>query len=356
MTRIRVVVMAGGTGGHVFPGLALAHALQQKNCEIAWLGTERGIEAKLVPAAGITLHHLSIQGLRGRGTLEMLKTPWRLLCAVTQVRRWLKQWRPQLVVGLGGYAAAPGGIAAWTMGVPLVIHEQNARAGTTNRLLARLAQKRLVAFANALPDSVCVGNPVREAIAQLPPRNVTPGERKHLLVLGGSLGAKAINELVPQALSRLPTAERPHVMHQTGQAHEQATREHYAGAQVEAEVVSFIDDMAQVLSWADFVICRAGALTVAEVACAGLPALFIPFPHAIDDHQTANASWLVDQDAALMRQQHELSAQSLHELLASLLVDATRLQAMGERARSAAKPDATARFADICWEVANGSR
>lgn len=350
-----VVIMAGGTGGHVFPGLALAEALQAHHWKVSWLGTRRGIEARVVPAAGIAIHYLDIKGVRGRGLLELVKTPFRILRAIVQVRRWFAQQRPDLVVGLGGYAAGPGGIAAWTMGIPLVIHEQNARAGSTNKILSRFANKVLVAFDHALPNASCIGNPVRKTIVALTSQTkpLQPGPL-HLLVLGGSLGAKAINELMPKALANMPAEERPAVIHQTGEGHLEAAKQHYRDAGVTADVVAFIEDMAEALQWADLVVCRAGALTVAELACAGVASVLIPFPHAIDDHQTANAQWLVVRGAAILHQQKDLNDKMLTRTIADLLGDKTRLSQMGQAAHALAKPHATEQFATLCLEVANG--
>lgn len=349
----RVVIMAGGTGGHVFPGLAVANELQKAQCEIHWLGTKRGIESRLVPAAGLAIHFIEVQGVRGRGVMELLKAPFRILGAIAHVRRWFADFKPNLVIGLGGYAAGPGGIAAWSMGIPLVIHEQNAKAGSTNKLLSRFAKRVLVAFENALPNSVCIGNPVRESIAQMPIKNPpAPNQVLNILVLGGSLGAQAINELVPKALADIPEQLRPKVIHQTGEKHLQTTQTHYANARVTAETVAFIDDMAVALSWADLVICRAGALTVAEISAAGVASILVPFPFAIDDHQTANAQWLVKNGAAILKQQRDLTAEELTNIMLELSHNHDKIIAMGKAAKTCAKPNATQDFARICLEVA----
>lgn len=353
---VKVMVMAGGTGGHVFPALAVARELLRRDCEVAWLGTRNGIEARLIPAAQIPLHFLDIRGLRGKGWRALTAAPWQILCAVRAAMELLRQQRPQLVLGMGGYASGPGGIAARILGIPLVVHEQNARAGTTNRWLAKIATRVLMAFPNVLPRGEWVGNPVRDEIAALPEPQVRLRDRAgpmHLLVLGGSLGARALNEILPLATARL-SENLVQVRHQTGENHLAATQTLYREHGVAAEVVAFIDDMAQALAWADLVVCRAGALTVAELSAAGVAAILIPFPHAIDDHQTANGSWLVACGAAEMCQQHELSATRLQEQLMSFIQQPERRLRMAQAARTVAKPEATRLCADICLEVARG--
>lgn len=356
--NIRVVIMAGGTGGHVYPGLAVARELMARGCDVAWLGTRRGIEARVVPEAGIPIHYLEIQGVRGKGVSSVVGAPLKIFKAVNQVRKWFAQNRPQVVVGLGGYAAGPGGIAAWTMGIPLVIHEQNARPGTTNKILRRFAKRVLVAFEHALPKSLWVGNPVRADISEITePATRLPAASSQplrLLILGGSLGAQAINELVPQALKNIAPEQRPHVTHQTGEKHLQATQQHYRDHAVQANIVPFIEDMAEALAQADLVICRSGALTVAELSAAGCASILVPFPYAIDDHQTANAQWLVDHKAALLRQQKDLTAEELTGLIKEFSHNRTGLIAMATAARAVAKPHATQVFADTCLEVAHG--
>lgn len=357
MTARQIMISAGGTGGHVFPALALAEELRARGHEIQWLGTDRGIEARLVPAAGFVLHYLPVQGLRGRGLIPLLKAPGQLFTAVQAVRKLFRAQRPDLVVGLGGYAAGPGGLAAWLMRIPLVIHEQNARPGTTNKILARLAQKVLTAFPRVLPHGQYIGNPVRTDISQLPgpaTRFVGRDGAPRLLVLGGSLGAKAINDLVPEALAMLPAEKRPEVYHQAGANHWEAVQQDYAARTLDGRVEPFIDNMAEALGWADLVICRAGALTVAELAAVGVASILVPFPYAIDDHQTANARWLSQAGAAHLRPQSDLTAKGLKDLMQSLFEDRTQLVAMATAARGLARPQATSEFADICLEVARG--
>jgi len=351
----RVLIMAGGTGGHVIPALSLADALAAQGVQVAWLGSPRGIENRLVPAAGIPLHHIAVSGLRGNGLAGWLQAPYRLVRAVWQARGVLRDVDPQLVVGLGGFASGPGGLAAWLTRRPLVIHEQNAVAGLTNRALARLARRVYAAFPQAFPGRAeVVGNPVRDEIARLgeAPKSADAmaGRCLRVLVVGGSLGAQALNERLPEALARLPEGQRPAVRHQAGRDKDAATFERYLTHGVTADVTAFIDDMAGAYAWADLVICRAGALTVAELAAAAKPALFVPYPHAVDDHQTANARALVDHGAAGLMPQQEMSAATLAERLASLL-DPDTLATMAARARRHAHLDAVERLVAGCMEI-----
>ncbi|MDI5984358.1 undecaprenyldiphospho-muramoylpentapeptide beta-N-acetylglucosaminyltransferase [Halomonas sp. M4R5S39] len=347
--------MAGGTGGHVIPALSLARGLAAEGVEVEWLGSPRGIENRLVPEADIPLHRIAVAGLRGNGLGGWLMTPFNLTRAVWQAWRIIRAYDPQLVVGLGGFASGPGGLAAWLARRPLVIHEQNAVAGLTNRALARLARRVYAAFPQAFPGrGEVIGNPVRPEIASLGERP-RPAEAMHgrslrLLVVGGSLGARALNETLPGALAELPEARRPEVRHQAGRDKEAATREAYAAQAVTADVTAFIDDMAGAYDWADLVVCRAGALTVAELAAAAKPALFVPFPHAVDDHQTANARALVERGAARLVPEQEMSAASLAEELATLL-DPDTLATMGAHARGCAHLDAVERLVAGCMET-----
>ncbi len=351
----RALIMAGGTGGHVIPALSLARGLAAEGVEVAWLGSPRGIENRLVPEAGIPLHRIAVSGLRGNGLTGWLLAPFNLVRAVWQAGRVIRDVDPQLVVGLGGFASGPGGLAAWLVRRPLVIHEQNAVAGLTNRVLSRLARRVYAAFPQAFPGRAeVIGNPVRDEIARLgeAPRRAgeMAGRRLRLLVVGGSLGAQALNARLPEALARLPEAHRPEVWHQAGRDKEAATRHAYDGQGVVAEMTAFIDDMAGAYAWADLVVCRAGALTVAELAAAAKPALFVPFPHAVDDHQTANARVLVDGQAARLMPQQEMSAAALAECLASLL-DPDTLATMAVRARGCAHLDAVERLVAGCMET-----
>lgn len=351
----RVLIMAGGTGGHVIPALSLAKALQDIGVEVEWLGSPRGIENRLVPEADIRLNRVAVSGLRGNGAAGWLLAPLRLLRALQQAIGVVRRVDPQLVVGLGGFASGPGGVAAWLLGRPLIIHEQNAVAGLTNRVLARLARRTYAAFPQAFAGkAILVGNPVRPEIAALgeSPRRADAmrGRALRLLVVGGSLGAQSLNERLPEALALLPEAQRPEVRHQAGRGKDDATREAYRTQGVAAEVAAFIDDMAAAYDWADLVICRAGALTVAELAAAAKAALFVPFPHAVDDHQTANAAALVEQGAASLLPQSEMSAARLAERLDALLVPET-LAGMAECARRGARLDAVERLVAGCMET-----
>lgn len=353
----RALIMAGGTGGHVVPALSLARALQARGVEVHWLGTPRGIENTLVPEAGIPLHHVSIVGLRGNGTLGWLKAPWRLWKAVRQARRIIKSLDVSLVVGLGGFASGPGGLAAWLMKRPLVIHEQNALPGMTNKALARLARRVYAAFPGAFDEArhpIVIGNPVRQEIADIggAPREaeMLTGRPLRLLIVGGSLGAQVLNERVPAALGLIAADARPEIRHQAGKTKDAATVAAYQEAGVEASVSDFIGDMAQAYEWADLVVCRSGALTVTELAAAGRASILVPFPHAVDDHQTINANYLVKAGAAHLIPQSQMSVQTLSDTLAGLL-DAHRLLEMGRRARSVAQLEATDIMAQGCMET-----
>lgn len=354
--RIRVLIMAGGTGGHVFPALALARELQSRDCVVEWLGTRVGIETRVVPAEKIRLHCIDVSGIRGKRLQAVLKSPFRIIASIRQARAVLKAFMPHVVVGLGGYAAGPGGIAAWLQRIPLVIHEQNAKAGTTNRILAPFAQRVLSGFPVALKTSQWIGNPVRREISQIPtPDKRLPhrASRLNLLVLGGSLGAQALNQLVPAALEMMPGDVRPNVVHQSGEKGLEATRTYYSSAGVEGDIRPFIDDMAEMLGWADLVICRAGALTVAELCAAGVASVLVPFPHAVDDHQTANGQWLVKQQAAFLYQQNVLDAETLQQVIMQFINKPEQITRMAIAARELAKPDAAEKFAEICLELAH---
>jgi len=355
-----LMVMAGGTGGHVYPALAVADALRARGWDVFWLGTKNGLEARVVPAAGIDMVWVSMGGVRGKGWLKKLLLPATLLLAFWQSLRAILQRRPDVVLGMGGYTAFPGGMMASLLGKPLVIHEQNSVGGLTNRVLACLAERVLTAFPKVFTHAhdkpiPCrqvmtewVGNPVRTDIAVAGKPEHTGALR--LLVVGGSLGAQALNDLVPKALARLPAEKRPAVVHQSGRQHLDILRANYAAAGVEADVRDYIEDMAAAYRACDFAICRAGAMTVAELACAGVPAVLVPFPFAVDDHQTGNAEFLAEAGAAWLIQQKDLTAEKLAALIAGL--DRDQLAAMAGKARALAKPDATARVADICEALA----
>ncbi|MCB1759327.1 MAG: undecaprenyldiphospho-muramoylpentapeptide beta-N-acetylglucosaminyltransferase [Gammaproteobacteria bacterium] len=352
-----VMVMAGGTGGHVFPALAVANELRQRGLEVFWLGNPDGFEAGVVPQQGFSLEEVRISGLRGNGLRRWLAAPFQLTRALLQVVRVVLRRRPKLVLGMGGFASGPGGVAAWLLGIPLVIHEQNAIPGMTNRILARFASR----IAEAFPASFAArrrarltGNPVRpEILALAPPAERLAGRMGvlRLLVLGGSLGAQVLNEQVPAALARLAPERRPQVRHQAGRGKDEATVAAYRALAVEAEVSAFVENMAAAYEWADLVICRAGALTVAELAAAGVASILVPYPHAVDDHQTHNAGYLVRGGAALLLPQSELSGERLAQLLQPLLDERARTLAMALAARELALPSATAQVADICEEA-----
>ncbi|KGD99062.1 UDP-N-acetylglucosamine--N-acetylmuramyl-(pentapeptide) pyrophosphoryl-UDP N-acetylglucosamine transferase [Achromobacter sp. RTa] len=357
MTASRtILIMAGGTGGHIMPGLAVADVLRERGWRVLWLGNPEKMEGRLVPPRGIELVPLRFQGVRGKGASALLKLPFLLLRAFAQAWSRLADVRPDVVLGMGGYVAFPGGVVAALRGTPLVVHEQNAVAGTANKWLARMARRVLSGFPGVLPKGEAMGNPVRADMCALP----DPAERYagrsgalRVLVVGGSLGALALNTTLPQALALLPQESRPEVVHQAGEQHLPALQQAYAQAGVAADCRAFIDDMAGALGAADLLICRAGAMTVSEVAAAGVAALFVPFPHAIDDHQTANARFLSDAQAAWLQPQTALTP----EWLAQWLGQRTRqeLQAVAERARAHARPEAAAHIADACEQAAGRS-
>lgn len=358
-----LLVMAGGTGGHIFPALAIAELLKNRGWRVVWMGNPSGMEAKLVPAHGYEMAWVKFGALRGKGLLKKLSLPFALLGACWQAWREIARVKPDVVLGMGGYISFPGGMMAALQGCPLVVHEQNSVAGLANRVLAKWATRVICGFPHALPNSVWLGNPVRAEIAALAP----PAERLkqrvdqnagaeaqtgqaplRLLVLGGSLGAAPINAIVPQGLALITAKNRPQVIHQAGAKHLETLQKNYAEAGVSAQCVAFIDDMAAAYAWADVVLCRAGALTIAELAAAGVASILVPFPQAVDDHQTSNAQFLVACGAAILWPQHTMSAESL-----SVFNGNNREQwlAMAEKARAQAKPDAAEAAAQICAEL-----
>lgn len=353
------MIMAGGTGGHVYPALAVAEYLREKGVSVVWLGTALGLEARVVPENGYSLITMQVIGLRGKGVLRLLTAPFMLTAALWQAVWILLRIRPQAVLGMGGFVSGPGGVAAWLLRLPLYIHEQNAIAGLTNRLLAPLAKAVMAGFPGAFKENSRVrvtGNPVRWELANLPPPVARQAGRAtdviHLLVLGGSLGAKALNEVVPAALQQLPEWVKIHIWHQAGPRHIQGAKAHYGAVQgeIECRIVPYIDDMEAAYGWADLVLCRAGALTIAELCAVGIASILVPFPFAVDDHQTSNARHLVEHGGGVLIPESELAADKLAALLSELHQARDRLLDMANRARELARPDATRDVGDICLE------
>lgn len=348
-----IMIMAGGTGGHVYPAMAVADHLKDQGWNIVWLATEGGMENRLIEGKGYQKAIINMQGVRGKGLIGWLLLPIKLTKAFYQSYQAIRQYKPNVVLGMGGFAAFPGGLMARMLAKPLVIHEQNSVAGLTNQLMAKIASRTLAAFPNALEKAQVVGNPVRDDITQL----ADPDTRfkKHtgllkVLVVGGSLGAQALNDLIPQALTTIPKKSRPIVIHQAGVKHIDALKASYQQHQVSADCRAFIDNMAEAYAQADFVICRAGAMTVAELSVVGLGSLLVPFPYAVDDHQTTNAQYLAEKSAALLIQQKELTVEKLSQVLLELTRE--KCLKMAERARKLGKPEATKNVAKICMEVA----
>lgn len=359
MSRPTIMVMAGGTGGHVFPALAVADRLRAGGWPVVWLGTRQGIEARVVPAAGFEIEWLEVRALRGKGIGAWFAAPFRLLAAVVRGLGILRRRRPAAVLGMGGYVTGPFGIAAWLSRRPLVIHEQNSIAGLTNRILARFARRILTGFPETLPRGRWVGNPVRRSIAALPAPAVRLAGRSgplRVLILGGSQGARALNRVVPEAIASIADAKRPEIRHQCGERLLEEAREAWARTGIGVDPVAFIDDMAEAYAWADVVVCRAGALTVAELAAAGVASVLVPFPAAVDDHQTGNARFLADAGAAEIVPEHSFVASSLVAHLEVFAADRARVLAMAEAARAMARPDAAADLTDALVAVAEGAR
>jgi len=347
-----ILIMAGGTGGHIFPALAVAEKMRERGWRVVWLGNPEGMEARLVPQHGFEMVWVKFGALRGKGFLRKLLLPLNLLRGFWQAQRGIRQVQPNIVLGMGGYITFPGGMMAALFGKPLVVHEQNSVAGLANRVLAGVADRIVTGFPEVLKKGVWAGNPVRPEIAKIAP----PAERfagrdgaLRLLVIGGSLGAQALNEIIPQGMALLGENELPQIVHQAGEKHIEALKANYAAAGVPAHCVPFIEDMAGAYEWADLVVCRAGALTVAELAAAGVASILVPFPHAVDDHQTGNAKFLVNVGGAFLLPQGELSPEAI-----ALIRNYSRgqLLEMAEKARSLAKPDATEEVANICAEIA----
>jgi UDP-N-acetylglucosamine--N-acetylmuramyl-(pentapeptide) pyrophosphoryl-undecaprenol N-acetylglucosamine transferase len=348
-----LMVMAGGTGGHIYPGLAVADALRDRGWKVVWMGNPEGMEARIVPASGYEVAWVRFAALRGKGLLRKLLLPLNLLRGFAQAFGQIRRVKPDVVLGMGGYVTFPGGMMASLLGRPVVVHEQNSVAGLANKVLAGVADRVVTGFPDVLKKGEWLGNPVRADITAVAP----PAERfagrsgpLRVLVVGGSLGAAALNETVPQALALIDPAERPQVTHQAGTKQIDALRAGYQAAHVDGELLPFIDDMADRYADADLVICRAGALTVAELAAAGVASVLVPYPHAVDDHQTGNARFLAEAGGAVLMPQTELTPQRLAALLQQM--NRERLLAMAVKARECAKPDATARVADVCAGLA----
>ena len=347
------LVMAGGTGGHIFPGLAVAHALREQGWRVHWLGAPGSMEERLVPPQGFPLETIDFAGVRGKGLLTLALLPLRLLKAFAQALSVVRRVQPDVVIGLGGYISFPGGMMAVLAGKPLILHEQNSVAGMANKVLASVADKVFAAFPNALPKAQWVGNPLRQAFLQQP----EPAERfagrsgpLKVLVVGGSLGAKALNDIVPQAVALLPVEARPQVVHQSGAKQIDALRANYAAAGVQAELTPFIEDTAQAFADADLVICRAGASTVTELAAVGVAAIYVPFPHAVDDHQTTNAHFMVDAGGGWLMPQPALNAQKLAEMLQNM--QRSTLLNVALKAKTMQKIHATREVVAACEELA----
>jgi len=345
-----IVIMAGGTGGHIFPALAVAQELKQQHWQVSWVGTEQGMESQIVPQNKLEIDFLSVNGLRGKGRLALIKMPFMLIKACLEARKVLQQRKPNVVLGMGGFVAGPGGLMAKLMGIPLVIHEQNRIPGTTNKLLAKVAKKILQAFPGSFPaktQAICTGNPLRANFLKQYKREHRAIESPlRVLVVGGSLGAQRLNQVMPETAKLL---ENVSIRHQTGAKMQQEVEQSYQSKNVQAQVTAFIDDMSEAYHWADVVVCRAGAMTISEVAAMGIPAVLVPYPYAIDDHQTANAEYLVEAGAAVIIQQDKLEIGYLAETIKDLIKNK---ETMAMAARHSAKLDATVQVASYCVEVA----
>ena len=354
-----IMIMAGGTGGHVFPALAVADILTRRGVTVTWMGTAKGIESRLVPEAGYPLTEISVQGLRGNGAMGWIKAPFKIAKAVFEAIVIIKKTNVDLVLGLGGFASGPGGVAAWLLRKPIVIHEQNSIPGLTNKLLGVIASRVLQGFPNCFRASMkaeWVGNPVRSCIAEIV-EPINSGEMEEdirLLVLGGSLGAKSLNKVLPKSLALIGAIRSIKVRHQCGQSHLEDCKKNYQEASVQAEVTEFISNMAEAYNWADLVVCRAGALTIAELSAAGVASILVPYPHAVDDHQTHNASALLDVGAAVLIDESKLDDKVLSNRIIDLTSSRNNLFNMAKAAKKLAKPEAAVSIADICMAVSHG--
>ncbi len=359
MSHKPVLIMAGGTGGHVYPAMAIAEYISAKGIPLFWLGTEKGLEARVVPARGFTLVTVQVGGLRGKGIGRWLGAPFTLFRALIESINIVRKVNPSVVLGMGGFVSGPGGVAAWLMRIPLCIHEQNAIAGLTNRLLAPLARTVMCAFPEVFPSrvhAIVTGNPVRSGLCDLPlPQERKVGSRSDtlkILVMGGSQGARKLNSVIPGALSKLPENISIDIRHQCGESMLSETQKNYQGIKINHDVVPFIEDMRESYLWADLVICRSGALTVAELSAVGVASVLIPFPFAVDDHQTANADYLVKGNAAICIQEQDLDEIKLVKIITDFYHSRQNLLIMAGNARKLAKIDATKQVADRCLEVA----
>ncbi len=357
------MIFAGGTGGHVFPALAVAKQIELQSVPIVWVGTKRGIEAKIVPNAGYKIEWIAVNGLRGKNITTYILAPFKLALAGLQVTWLLLKHRPCAVLGMGGFVAGPGCLVAAMLRKPLIIHEQNAIAGLTNRLLAPFAKRILTGFPNTFvrKNVEVLGNPVRAEISQLQRKHIIaePNNRSiRVLIFGGSLGAQSLNETVPAALAKvmakLPVEMHPEIWHQAGEKKQSFTQEQYKLHGINGRVDAFINDMQEAYGWADLVICRAGAITVAELSVAGVGAIFIPYPYAVDDHQTANAATLVNAGAALMVKEKHLTAEKLADVLEDLLRNRSKLKSFSEATKAFAKPQAARDVAKVCIQSCLG--
>ena len=353
MSKI-ALIMAGGTGGHIFPGLAVAHALRERGWQVHWLGAPNSMEARLVPPQGFALETIDFSGVRGKGLVTLALLPLRLLKAFWQALAVVRRVKPDVVIGLGGYISFPGGMMAVLAGKPLVLHEQNSVAGMANRVLASVADRVFTAFPKVFAKGQWVGNPLRTAFTSQP----SPAERfagrsgpLRLLVVGGSLGARALNDIVPQALALIPADQRPQVLHQSGAAQIDALRANYAAVGVQATLTPFIDDTAQAFADADVIVCRAGASTVTEIAAVGAAAVYVPFPSAVDDHQTSNARFIVDAGGGWLLPQREMNAEMLSNMLQNM--QRSTLLERAEQAKNMQKIEATTAVVRACEELAS---
>ncbi|PAJ74796.1 undecaprenyldiphospho-muramoylpentapeptide beta-N-acetylglucosaminyltransferase [Pseudoalteromonas sp. NBT06-2] len=351
----KLMIVAGGTGGHIFPGIAVAEYLINQGWQVVWLGTSDRMEAEVVPKYGLNIRFIDVQGVRGKGLKKLIKAPFMVLKAILQARKIMKQENPDVLLGMGGYVTGPAGLAAKTLGIPLIVHEQNAIAGMSNKLLAKFSNQVLAAFPGAFPkmDYQVVGNPVRESVANI--KHEFLPESCRILVVGGSLGAKVLNDELPAVFSQLNTIKPIEVWHQTGKGSLGAVKESYQDLALNTKVEHFINDIEAAYAWADIVVCRSGALTVSEITAAGKMALFVPFPHAVDDHQTANAEFLVSNKAALLLQQRDLNLQSLVKLLQPFIEQPQLIKDMADKAKLYAQTDATEQVANYIKQHSNSN-